>query len=163
MGDRGFPGEKGNKRGVTLVIYSESVSVSGKPITSYKICLCVLGNDGPPGPPGRHTFTKGDVGFPGNPGLPGPQGPAGFPGPKGLQGDLFFKNKTKERNKFCYVAQIASAFTYLVLFPGVTGIPGPKGEEGFPGIDGQFGGKGEPGLPGPQGRCQSHRRSCVQF
>lgn len=54
-------------------------------------------------------------------------------------------------------------FIYLVLFPGVTGISGPKGEEGFPGIDGQPGGKGERGLPGPQGQCQSHRRRFVQF
>lgn len=78
-----------NKRGNPSNLFRIS-SVSAKPIRSYKICLCVLGNDGPPGPPGHHTFIKGDVGFPGDPGLPGPQGPAGFPGPKGLQGDLFF-------------------------------------------------------------------------
>lgn len=33
----------------------------------------------------------------------------------------------------------------------MTGIPGPKGEDGLPGYHGQPGGKGEPGLPGPQG------------
>lgn len=38
-----------------------------------------------------------------------------------------------------------------VIFPGVTGIPGPKGEDGLPGYHGQSGAKGEPGLPGPQG------------
>lgn len=55
----------------------------------------VSGNDGPPGPPGRHTFIKGDIGFPGGQGLPGPQGPAGFPGPKGQQGDLIFLKKLR--------------------------------------------------------------------
>lgn len=33
----------------------------------------------------------------------------------------------------------------------MTGIQGPKGEDGQPGWNGQPGGKGEPGLPGPQG------------
>lgn len=33
----------------------------------------------------------------------------------------------------------------------MTGIAGPKGEDGVPGYHGQPGGKGEPGLPGPQG------------
>lgn len=33
----------------------------------------------------------------------------------------------------------------------MTGIPGPKGEDGVPGYHGQPGGKGESGLPGPQG------------
>lgn len=33
----------------------------------------------------------------------------------------------------------------------MTGIPGPKGDDGLPGYHGQPGAKGEPGLPGPQG------------
>lgn len=33
----------------------------------------------------------------------------------------------------------------------MTGVAGPKGEDGLPGYHGQPGAKGEPGLPGPQG------------
>lgn len=36
MGGRGFPGEKGNKRGAILAIFSEFSSVSGKPIHLIK-------------------------------------------------------------------------------------------------------------------------------
>lgn len=34
----------------------------------------------------------------------------------------------------------------------MTGLSGPKGEDGLPGYHGQPGAKGEPGLPGPQGK-----------
>lgn len=82
--------------------------------------MTVSGNIGPPGPPGHHTFIKGDIGFPGSSGLPGPQGPAGFPGPKGLQGDLvLFLIFFNEKHNFVMLPRllyIRSAFTYLVLF-----------------------------------------------
>lgn len=43
----------------------------------------------------------------------------------------------------------------------MTGISGPKGEEGFPGIHGLPGAKGETGLPGPQGQCERHREKVL--
>lgn len=55
--------------------------------------LYISGNDGAPGPPGPHTFIKGDIGFPGIQGLPGPQGPSGLPGQKGHQGDVLLQNE----------------------------------------------------------------------
>lgn len=39
--------------------------------------------------------------------------------------------------------------------PGMTGAPGPKGQQGFPGVEGPpgtKGSKGEPGLSGPRGQ-----------
>lgn len=39
----------------------------------------------------------------------------------------------------------------LGFLSGLTGVPGPKGDDGLPGFNGQSGAKGEPGLPGPQG------------
>lgn len=43
-------------------------------------------------------------------------------------------------------------FSFVLSFlSGLTGIPGPKGDDGLPGFNGQSGAKGEPGLPGPQG------------
>lgn len=47
----------------------------------------------------------------------------------------------------------------LVFSPGVTGIPGPKGDDGLPGFNGQPGAKGEPGLPGPQGETFTQIKS----
>lgn len=101
------------------------------------------------------------LGFPGIQVYLDPRDQLGFLGQKDYKVASCLKKKKKK--ELGHVDEMASAFTYLVLFPGVTGISGPKGEEGFPGIDGQPGGKGESGLPGPQGQCQTHRRSFVQF
>lgn len=98
LGDRGFPGEKGKDKGKPFKPSISELDPHKKMLkikTSGKCLLKILyvsGNDGLPGPPGPHTFVKGDIGFPGTQGLPGPQGPPGLLGQKGQQGDLLLKN-----------------------------------------------------------------------
>lgn len=62
----------------------------------------ILGNDGLPGPPGPHTFIKGDIGFPGPQGPQGLPGPQGYSGQKGLQGDFISTYKHCVRCIQCF-------------------------------------------------------------
>ncbi|CDQ91631.1 unnamed protein product, partial [Oncorhynchus mykiss] len=173
LGDRGFPGTKGEWRDTTLN------QTASKPnhCELHSIKHLLYSNDGPPGPPGLHTFIKGESGFPGSQGPQGPVGPSGFPGLKGQQGE---SSNHPIYNEPIYYDQTSALITPLpsihpsihpfslspspffhflspslsslaLCLPGMTGIQGIKGDEGNPGINGLPGAKGEPGLLGPSG------------
>uniref|UniRef100_A0A8B9CW13 Collagen type V alpha 1 chain n=1 Tax=Anser brachyrhynchus TaxID=132585 RepID=A0A8B9CW13_9AVES len=141
-GPKGPPGDDGPKGSpVSTPCCQNSASLScpveistslDGPMQIKPRCLCVQGEAGLEGPPGK----TGPIGPQGAPGKPGPDGLRGIPGP---------------------VVSIPKRSRGPPGLPGLKGDSGPKGEKGHPGLigligpPGEQGEKGDRGLPGPQG------------